>query len=229
MREKMAVHRAPAVIVAAVLVSLVGLGAPRLAEAGLIGNPTLTTGAGRFGVGGELDLVFDRDFDEGGDVETNRLLVTGSYGFLETADGFVKLGLWNGEIDPGATNIDPGFAIGVGTRISFLERGDLRFGVLAQLLYFTAEVDTAGSPDIDFLELDVAPAVSYRGLGPIVPYVGAKISWVDGDVGGVDFENDDMLGIFGGATYAVSRNVLVGGELRMVDEGALGVYASLRF
>lgn len=231
MREKMEARRAAGALVVVALAGLVGLGAPGVADANLIGDPTLTMGAGRFGAGGEIDLVFDRDldFDAGGvgDMETNRLFVTGSYGFLDNVDGFVKLGLWNGEIEN--TDIDPGLGIGFGGRFSFLERGDLRVGVLGQLIYFTSEVDAPGSPSIDFFELDIAPAVSFRGLGPVVPYAGLKFSWVDGDVEGNDFENDDMIGLFGGASYAVTPNVFVGGELRLIDEGAIGVYATFKF
>ncbi len=226
--------RLSAVLLASCLAVPAGLLPTRPAEASLIGDPTLTNGAGRFGIGGEIDLVFDRDidFDGGdGDIETNRFLATGSYGFLQNWDGFVKLGLFNGEIDPGGADIDPGLAIGVGAKGSFVEQGDFRFGALAQFLYFTSDVDTAGSPDIDWFEIDLAPAVSYRGLGQVVPYAGLKLSFVDGEVDrpGGDFDGDDILGLFGGATFAVTPQFNVGAELRILDESAIGFYARYLF
>lgn len=226
--------RLSAVVVASCLAVAAGLTLTTPAEASFIGDPTLTTGAGRFAVGGEIDIVFDRDidFDAGdGDLNTNRFLVTGSYGFLQNWDGFVKLGLFNGELDPGGVDIDPGFAIGVGARGSFVDRGDFRFGALVQFLYFMSDVDTAGSPDIDWFEIDLAPAVSYRGLGQIVPYGGLKLSFVDGEVDtpGGDFDGDDLIGIFGGASFAVTPQFNIGAELRLLDETALGFYARYAF
>lgn len=220
--------RLPALVVA---LALAGLALPRPAEASLIGDPTLTTGEGRFGLGADLDIVFDRDIDVGnGSLDTNRLLAQGSYGFLRNWDGFVKLGLFNGEVDPGSTDIDLGLAVGVGARGSFLERGDIRVGLLAQLIYFASELDTPGSPDIDWIEVDVAPAVSYRGLGQVVPYGGVKLSWVDGDIDGrFDFEQDDIFGIFGGASVAISQQLQLGAELRLLDESAIGFFARYSF
>lgn len=231
MRTRPVFCRLPAAVLALGLALAAGLLPARPAAANLIGDPTLTNGAGRFGFGGELDFVFDRDIDTNdGGLNTNRLFATGSYGFLDTWDGFVKLGLFNGEVDPGGFDIDPGLAVGVGTRGSFTNTGDLRIGLLAQIIYFASEVDTIGAPDIDWFEVDVAPAISWRGLGQVVPYVGVKLSWVDGDIDGqFDFEGDDIFGIFGGATFAVSDTFTVGAELRVLDESAIGVYARFLF
>jgi hypothetical protein len=231
-QTKGASRRVKALLAAASVAALVGLLGPRPAEANLIGDPTLTNGAGRFGIGGELDFVLDRDLEDGGtaDLETTRIIGNASFGLTRNIDGFVKLGLFNGELsDGGAIDIDPGFALGVGGRASFIERGDLRFGVLGQILYFNAELDTVGSPDIDWIELDIAPALSFRGLGQIVPYGGLKLSWVDGDAGDADFENDDLIGIFGGASFAVSPTISVGAELRLLDESAIGAFVNFKF
>jgi hypothetical protein len=232
-QTKGASRRVKALLAAASVAALVGLLGPRPAEANLIGDPTLTNGAGRFGVGGELDFVLDRDLENGGSfsMETTRVIGNASFGLTRNIDGFVKLGLFNGELgDGGNIDIDPGFAIGVGGRASFIERGDLRFGVLAQVLYFNAELDTGGNPDIDWIEFDIAPAVSFRGLGQIVPYAGLKLSWLDGDTDPVgDFENDDLIGIFGGASFAVSPTISVGAELRLLDESAIGAFVNFKF
>ncbi len=224
-----------AMLLAIALTGAAALVQARPAEASLIGDPTLTNGAGRFGFGGEADIVLDRDIDPGnGGLDTWRFLAIGSYGFTPTIDGFVKLGLVTGEFDagPGTGNIDidPGLAIGVGGKGSFFDYRDFRVGLLAQLLFFSAELDTGGSPGIDWLEVDVAPAVSYRALGQVVPYGGVKLSFVDGDVdGGGDFRQDDVFGIFGGATVALSEQVSVGAELRVLDETAIGFFARFAF
>ncbi len=226
-------RRAAAALAATLLVGLAGLAVSRPAEASLIGDPTLTNGAGRFGVGAELDFVFDHDidFDGGGDgeLETNRFFATGSYGFLQDLDGFVKVGFFNGDLDPGSTDIDTGFGIGGGVRGTFLRQGDWRFGGLFQIQFFSSELDFPGNPDIDWLEFDVAAAASYRGFGQIVPYGGIKLGFIDGDIEGADFDQDDVFGIFGGASVAIMPQFTVGAELRLIDETAIGVYARYTF
>lgn len=217
-------------LAALLLVALAGLAAPRPAAAGLIGDPTLTTGAGRFGFGAELDFILDRDieFDRGGDVnlDTNRFFVSGSYGFLQGLDGFVKLGLFNGELED--VDVDTGLGFGVGARGSFFQQGPWRFGGLFQILYFTSELDTG--PDIDWIEVDLAGAVSYRALGQIVPYGGLKFSLIDGEVDpGADFEQDNLIGLFGGVSVALTPQISVGAELRLLDETALGIYGRFSF
>lgn len=218
----------------ALILGLAGLATPGPAEASFLGDPTLTNGAGRFGIGAELDFVFDRDidFDVGpdGGLDTNRVFFTGSYGFLQNLDGFVKIGLFNGEVDPGGVDIDTGFGIGGGARGTFLRRGDWRFGALAQIMFFSSELDTPFNQDIDWLEVDLAGAVSYRGLGQIVPYGGIKLGFVSGEIDpGVDFDQDDVVGIFGGASVAITPNFTAGAELRLIDESAIGFYARYTF
>ncbi len=218
------------ILAASLLAALVGVALPRPAEANLIGDPTLTSGAGRFGFGAELDFVLDRDIelDPGGDVnlDTNRFFVSGSYGFLQSLDGFVKLGLFNGERED--VDVDTGLGFGVGARGSFFQRGPWRFGGLFQVLYFTSELDTG--PDIDWIEADLAGAVSYRGLGQVVPYGGIKLGLVDGEIDpGPDFEQDNLIGLFGGASVALTPQISVGAELRILDETALGFYGRFAF
>ncbi len=218
----------------AALLGAAVLAAPGVAEAGFIGDPTLTNGAGRFSVTGELDLVRDRDLDvDGGanaDLETTRLGATAAYGFGSNVDGFVKLGFFSGEIDPGGTGIDTSLGVGFGVKGAFVDRGEIRLGALGQVLYFQSELDTAPGPDIDWFEVDVALAASFRGLGQIVPYAGIKVSLLDGEVeNDFDFEQDDTLGLFGGVTFAVSPQVSVGAELRLLDENALAGFVRFLF
>lgn len=206
--------------------------APGRAEAGFIGDPTLTNGAGRFSLSAEVDLTErDLDFDGGADVEieTSRLFVTGAYGFGPSVDGFVKIGFWGGELNPGP-DIDNNLGIGFGVKGAFVDRGEIRLGALGQFGYFSSELDSPPGPDIDWYEFDLAVAASFRGLGQIVPYVGAKLSLVDGEVeGGGDFEQDDTLGVFGGVSFAASSQVLLGAEVRLLDENAVGLVARFLF
>ncbi|HEX7124455.1 MAG TPA: hypothetical protein VF406_01605 [Thermodesulfobacteriota bacterium] len=209
------------------------LAAPQPAAAGFIGDPTFTNGAGRVSITGELDFVTDRDldFDPGhGDLETMRVFANAGYGFGSNVDGFVKLGLFNGEFDPGGNDIDTSLAVGFGVKGAFVDRGEIRLGALGQVLYSQSELENSGA-DVDWFEIDLALAASFRGLGQIVPYAGVKVSLVDGEIDapGGDFEQDDALGLFGGLTFAVSPQVALGAELRVLDETALGGFVRLLF
>jgi hypothetical protein len=203
------------------------------ARAGTIGDPTVTSGQGRVSLAGEVDFgERDIEFDRGGDADlgVTRFLGTAAYGFGPAVDGFLKLGAATGEIDPGGTDIERGLAIGFGARGAFHDDGEIRLGALGQLVFYQSELDTAAGQDIDWYELDIATAASFRGFGQLVPYAGLKVSLVDGDVeGGGDFEQDGVLGFFGGATFVVTRQLSLGGEVRLANETALAVSLRLLF
>lgn len=224
--------RSGARLAAALAAAAALLATPRPAAAGFIGDPTFTNGAGRVSLTGELDFVTDRDldFDPGdGDLESTRIFANAGYGFGSSVDGFVKLGLFSGELDPGGDDIDTSLGVGFGVKGAFVDRGEIRLGALGQLLYFQSELEDSGA-DVDWIEVDVALAASFRGFGQIVPYAGVKVSLIDGEVeGGADFEQDDTLGLFGGLTFAVSPQVALGAELRVLDETALGGFVRLLF
>jgi hypothetical protein len=200
------------------------------ARAGVIGDPTFTSGQGRVSLAGELEFgERDIEFDDGGDADlgVTRFLGTAAYGFGPAVDGFLKLGAATGEIDPGGTDIERGLAIGFGARGAFHDDGEIHLGALGQLVFYQSELDTATGEDIDWYELDIATAASFRGFGRLVPYAGLKLSVVEGEVEGVgDFEQDGVLGFFGGGRFVVTRQLSLGGEVRLGDETALG--ASLR-
>lgn len=209
----------------ALLVLVAGLTAvPRAASATIIGDPTLTVGAGNAAVAGEIDLGLSGDF------ETNRLWVRGDYGLAPNMDGFLRLGFFDG--DYGSGDID-GYGFGGGVRADFAQEQDWHIGGLAQVMYnkAEAEVRTPAFPpfitveqDVDWFEFDVAGAGSFRGAGPVIPYVGARLGLITGDP-----DTDFQITIFGGMSYAITPAFSVGGELRLIDDDSLGLYARFRF
>ncbi|HWP35745.1 MAG TPA: hypothetical protein VNM66_09125 [Thermodesulfobacteriota bacterium] len=214
-------RRVPGILAAAALLGLLTLSAPGAARADAVGDPTLTTGTGRLGFGVQFDLS-ERDLDPPGELETVRLLGTASFGFAPNVDGFLKAGLVNGD------DLDLGFGLGAGLRASLLRQGDWQVGGLVQLVYFLTETDPFGL-DTDWIEFDLAGAVSFRGAGALVPYAGIKIGLLEGDVEGRDFDQDDPVGVFGGVSVAVSRNLTVGAELRLINEDGIAVFVNARF
>lgn len=212
----------------ALLVLLAGLAAvPRAASATIIGDPTLTVGAGKAAVAGEIDLGLSGDF------ETNRLWVRGDYGLAPNMDGFLRAGFFDGDADAGGfgdADLD-GFGFGGGVRADLQTEKDWHIGGLAQIMYNKGETKITlpfglGSfeEDFDWWEFDVAGAGSFRGAGPVVPYVGARLGLITGDP-----DTDFQITLFGGMSYAISPVFSVGGELRLIDDDSLGLYARYRF
>ncbi len=215
-------------VFAALVTVITCLTIPGLATATILGDPTLTVGAGRAAVAGEVDLGLSDD------IETNRFWIRGDYGFAPNIDGFLRAGIFDGDF--GAADID-GYGFGGGVRMDLVQEKDWHFGGLAQVMYNRGEVDIPGftvgpitipgqNVDVDWFELDLAGAASFRGAGPLVPYGGAKIGYITGDD---PVDNDLGFTLFGGATYAVAPQLLVGGELRIIDDDALGLFVRYTF
>ncbi len=220
-------RRASAILILAISC----LATPRLASATILGDPTLTVGAGRAAVAGEIDLGLSGDF------ETNRFWIRGDYGFAPNVDGFLRAGIFDGDFGEGGVDASlDGYGFGGGVRVDLLQEKEWHFGGLAQVMYNMgeSEVTTPAIPpfipamrfeaDLDWLEFDVAAAASFRGAGPLVPYGGLKIGLITGDP-----DTDLGVTLFGGVTYAVNERLLVGGELRIIDDDALGLFVRYRF
>jgi hypothetical protein len=213
--------RSTCALVAAALAALVAVAAPGPAGATMVGDPTLHVGAGRFAAGAEAELGVS------GDLELDRVSAKGEYGVAPNIDAFGRIGFFGGEEGP--ADVD-GFALGGGARFTLTREKEWRFGGLGQVHYFLGEAEVTvpffGSfeEDFDWLEIEAAGAASYRGLGQVVPYFGLKLGLITGDP-----DTDFQFTPFGGATFAVNPRLTLGGELRIIDDGALGVFARYAF
>jgi hypothetical protein len=208
------------------LALLLALAVPPSASATIIGDPTLTVGAGLTAGAAEIDLGLS-------DIETNRLFFRGDYGVAPNVDAFGRVGIFEGDF--GLAEVD-GFGLGGGVRLDLQQEREWHFGGLGQLMYFKGEstVTIPGIPgffpattfeaDFDWFELDFAGAASYRALGQVVPYFGAKLGLVTGDP-----DTDLGFTIFGGGTFNVNPRLSLGAELRLIDDDALGLFARYRF
>jgi hypothetical protein len=146
-------------------------------------------------------------------------------------DGFVRLGTFEGDYEgPGDADID-GYGIGGGIKLDLQRQNDWHLGGLGQVMWFSGESKVTlpfglGTieEDVDWLELDAAGVGSYRALGQVVPYAGAKLGLITGDP-----DTDLGFTVFGGATFQVNDRLSIGGELRIIDDDALGFFARYRF
>jgi hypothetical protein len=202
-----------------------------------IGNPTATVGDRMSAVDVSVDFT-NRDIDvEGGgddDVDSNRILVKGTYG-IEPINIYAKLGVANVEVDD--ADGDYGLAFGFGIKATVHETPNAKVGIGLQYLSFESE-DTVNGVDYEAdvsSEIDIFAGVSYLGLqNNITPYGGLVISMIDGDLevegwGSADFEEDDTLGIFAGIDFDASDQFKAGVELRLINETSITLKVSYLF
>lgn len=192
-----------------------------VAIAGTVGNPTATVAKGSFLVGAEID-IWKRDMKNGGtfDVDGTKILVKGTGGISDNIDVFAKIGMAKVE------SSDMGLAIGVGGKVNVYERGQIKAGVVAQILYWSGE---DSGVDIDITEFDLAFGGSYDVTKEFDCYGGIMLAMVQGDANGNDFNEDDPIGIFLGGEFDITPQFKAGVELRLISETSFALMAGFTF
>jgi len=192
-----------------------------VAIAGTVGNPTATVAKGSFLVGAEVD-IWKRDMKNGGTdtVDGTKILVKGTGGISDNIDVFARIGMAKVE------SSDMGLAIGVGGKVNVYERGKIKAGVVAQLLYWSGE---DSGVDIDITEFDLAFGGSYEVTKEFDCYGGLMWAMVQGDADGNDFNEDDPIGIFLGGEFDITPQVKAGVELRLISETSFTLMAGFAF
>lgn len=192
-----------------------------VAIAGTVGNPTATVAKGSFLVGAEIDF-WERDVENGGtfEVDGTKILVKGTGGISDNIDVFAKIGM--AEVE----DSDMGLAIGVGGKVNVYERGKVKAGVVAQILYWSGE---DSGVDIDITEFDLAFGGSYDVTKEFDCYGGLMLAMLQGDANGNDFDQDDPIGIFLGGEFDITPEAKAGVELRLISETSFTLMASFAF
>lgn len=192
-----------------------------VAIAGTVGNPTATVAKGSFLVGAEIDF-WERDVENGGtfEVDGTKILVKGTGGISDNIDVFAKIGM--AEVE----DSDMGLAIGIGGKVNVYERGKVKAGVVAQILYWSGE---DSGVDIDITEFDLAFGGSYDVTKEFDCYGGLMLAMLQGDANGNDFDQDDPIGIFLGGEFDITPEAKAGVELRLISETSFTLMASFAF
>ena len=223
---------------AAVLAMLAGGLGITAAEAAPIGVPAATTGAGKTTLGGEVNILLDRDLTGGGaEAESSQVYAKGTIGVDDRLDLVFRLGFGDFSIDPGGFDTDIGPAFGAGMKVTWanLPEANLKIGSVFQTLRIRADETNLRS---SWTEYDAALGVSMDMTASrdpkkrqtefaLVPYGGFAWSGVDLDtLGAIE---DDSFGLFLGFNAKAQSNFNFGVELRLVDQTALSLGASMAF
>jgi hypothetical protein len=227
---------------AAVLAMLAGGLGITAAEAAPIGVPAATTGAGKTTLGGEVNLLLDRDLEgTSTEAESSQVFATGTLGVDDRLDLVFRLGLGDVTISTPAGDVDTdlGSAFGVGFKVTWatIRDANLKVGSVFQTTRIRADLD-AGPGRASWSEYDAALGVAFDtegGVDPkkrttefaLMPYGGFAWSGVDNGVAGG--QEDDSFGLFGGLAAKTRGGFNFGVELRLVDQTALSLGASMAF
>jgi hypothetical protein len=211
------------------------------AHAAPIGVPAATTGAGKTMLGGEVNIVTDRDLTGTfGEAESSQFLVRGAVGVDDRLDLDFRLGFGDfkaDDIGPGIdTDLGPAFGVGMRLTWASIPEANLKIGSVFQTLRIRAE-DESSSQRLGWAEYDAALGVTVDLSGPkdpkqratqfgLMPYGG--FAWSGLDIDGAAFE-DNAFGIFLGLGAEAQGNVQFGAEVRLVDQTAISVNAGITF
>lgn len=204
------------------------------ADAAPIGIPGATAGANKSIVGTEVNFLFDRDLAGPGEIESLQAYAKGEIGINERVDLIMRLGFGQFDVDPGDvhSNIGPAFGVGFKTTWAAIPDAKLKIGSVAQTVRLRAK---DGGDRLSFTEYDLAiggyvdaPIGRTPRAGEVIflPYGGLVFSGVDVNGGAAE---ENAFGLFMGLAMRMGGNVLVGVELRIPEQTALAVQASVAF
>jgi len=210
------------------------------AHAAPIGIPAATTGAGKTALGGEVNVVINRDLSGPGnpEAEGSQFLAKGSIGLDNRVDLDFRIGFGDFKVDAANLDSDIGPAFGAGMRITWasIPEANLKIGSVFQTLRIRAEDNATGNRQ-SWAEYDAAVGAALDLAGTtdpkqksgqlgLVPYGG--LAWSGLDLSG-NPSGDDAFGVFLGLGVKAQGNLLLGAELRLIDQSALSVNASIAF
>lgn len=209
------------------------------AHAAPIGVPAATTGAGKTTLGGEINVLTDRDLTgSSGEAESSQFVAKGTIGVDDRLDLDFRLGFGDFKVDDLGIDTDLGPAFGAGMRLTWasIPEANLKIGSVFQTLRIRAE-DDATSTRFGWTEYDAALGVTIDLAGPkdpkqritqfgLMPYGG--FAWSGLDINGSAVE-DNAFGVFLGLGAEAQGNVQFGAEVRLVDQTAISVNAGMTF
>lgn len=204
------------------------------AYAAPIGIPGATAGANKSIVGTEVNFIFDRDLAGAGEIESLQAFAKGEIGINERVDLVMRLGFGQFDVDAGDlhSDIGPAFGLGFKTTWAAIPDAKLKIGSVAQTVRLRAK---DGSARLSLTEYDLAiggyldaPIGRSPRSGEMIflPYGGLVFSGVDVNGGAAE---ENAFGLFMGLAMRMGGNVLVGIELRIPEQTALAVQASVAF
>jgi len=209
------------------------VGNPLISHAFPIGNPTNQNPALKLNIGPMID-VYSQDFDANGYKITgrgSRLLFNFNYGVDQNIGFFGNVGFSNEDLEiGGATNSGHyglGIELGAKATLGEVKESHVKFGGGAKLALAQSSVDfgPGSSTDADWTEYGLFGGLSFEMEPEMIPYFGLQITSATtklkdsiGPGGQTDFDQDGLIGLFGGVDFKIQKDLTLGMELRILNE-----------
>jgi hypothetical protein len=184
-------------------------------------NPAARWKANRFFLAGDFQYTGDKDLDPAGEIEDEvGLFVRPSYSFAPNAVIYGRLGFQD------ADDVDTGFAIGAGVQAAWEIPAAPDWAIGGSLDYLYWDTESNGGADIDYQEIQFAPAVSYNipQVPELTPYGGIALDFLVDDL-----EEDDPVGLFFGTNVDFTDRIRVDAQFRVIHENGLLISAGYLF
>ena len=185
-------------------------------------NPAGRWEANHVFVAGDLQYNGNKDLDSPStevDDEVG-LYARLSYAFMENATVYGRIGMQD------ADHLEAQFALGGGIQAAWAlpQARDWAIGGAFDVLWWNAEFNNGA--DIDYTEIQLAPAVSYNfpAARYVTPYAGLAFDFVTGD-----FDEDDPVGILFGANFDLDKHWRLDAQVRLISEDGLFMSAGYMF
>ena len=200
----------------AVLVTLAWAG---VAEAVYTPNPAGRWAAHHFFLAGDFSYTADKDLEDPR-AEAEDLVgvfVRPGYSIARNVMAYGRLGFQDG--DP----FDTGFAAGFGIQGAYIlpRAPEWAIGGAFDFLFWDTEVGGRFDRDVEWVEFQITPAVSYNipTIPQLTPYAGFMLDFLAGDV-----EEDDPFGLVFGTNFDLPPRVRFDAQFRAISE--TGFFAS---
>jgi hypothetical protein len=184
-------------------------------------NPAARWDANRFFIAGDFQYNGEKELDPNGEIDDAvGLFVRPSYAFAPNATVYGRLGFQD------ASHIDAGFAIGLGLQAAWEIPAARDWAVGASVDYLYWDLEEAGGPEVDYHEIQLAPAVSYSipQLRAVTPYVGLMADFLIDDL-----EEDDPIGLLFGSNFDLGEHIRFDGQIRLISEAGFFLSAGYLF
>jgi hypothetical protein len=206
---------------------------PLIAQAFPIGNPTNQTPSQKLTVGPLID-IYSQDFTGNGYKITgkgSRILFNFNYGVDRNIALFGNAGFSDQSLEFGGSsnsgNYGLGVELGAKATLGEVKREHIKFGGGAKLALARSSVDFAPglSSDADWSEFGLFGGLSFETQPDLIPYLGLQITKTStkiqdplGPGRQTDFNEDGLIGLFGGLDFIIQKGLSLGMELRILNE-----------
>lgn len=227
-------HQQRTVRALAALMGGVCLGWAGSAAAVLYGSPTRPYGPGRYSVGLDYsDHERDGESEGGatGTIEATRTTLRAGVGVgLGPGGEFgVQVGGVSGKVEGGSTESGQEYGASYHQKLALID--GVQEEVFLNYRYSYVDYDNS-SDELEVWQYDLGFGVGKELQEGLSIYAGGVVSQMDATFYGardVDFEQEDLLGVYGGAEYRSAQGLGLGAEVHLVHETAFGLTVDYRF